>query len=57
MIEFKKHHHETMGIYIERIELDLVGRTEIEWAFNLEENPELAEQYRQWLATQPEENK
>lgn len=26
------------------------------WVFNLEENPELAEQYRQWLATQPEEN-
>lgn len=56
-MKFKKHSDSAMGIYLESVENDLFGRAEIEWAFNLEENPELAEQYRQWLATQPEENK
>lgn len=38
-----------MGIYIERPENDLYGRTEVEFNFNLAENPELAEQYLLWM--------
>ena len=56
MKTFKKHPDPTMGLFVEPITGDLFGRTEIESCFNLEEQPELAEQYRQWLATQSEEN-
>lgn len=49
-MEFRKHPNPIMGIYIERPEFDLYGRKEVEWNFNLAENPELAAQYLAWLA-------
>jgi len=49
-MEFRKHQSEMMGMYVQQVENDPFGRTEIEWAFNLAENPELAEQYLAWLA-------
>lgn len=56
-MKFKKHHNPIMGIYIEHPEFDTYGRTEVEWHFNLSENPELAREYEAWLAegNQPEE--
>lgn len=54
-MKFLKHPDPTMGIFVAEIEIrgEMV---EAEHLFNLAENPEWAEQYRQWLATQPEEN-
>ena len=55
-MEFRKHLAPTMGMYVEHPENDLYGRTEIEWAFNLAENLELAEQYLAWLEEQEATN-
>lgn len=49
-MKFVKHCAPTMGIYVEFVDNDMYGRKEIEWSFNLAENPELAEQYLAWLA-------
>ncbi len=49
-MEFRQHADRTMGIYLQPVENDYMGRTFVESAFNLAENPELAEQYLAWLA-------
>lgn len=55
-MEFRKHSSATMGLFVEQVENDVYGRTEIEWAFNLAENPELAAQYLAWLEEQEATN-
>lgn len=52
MVLFKKHSDPIMGLFVEQIENDPLGRTEVEWCFNLAENPDLAAQYLAWLAEQ-----
>lgn len=49
---FRKHPDPIMGIFIESIEPDIFGRTELEHCFNRAENPEIDEQYTAWLGQQ-----
>jgi hypothetical protein len=48
-MRFKYHPDPIMGIFIDTLELR-GEKQECECAFNLTENPELAEQYLAWLA-------
>lgn len=49
-MDFRKHSDPTMGVFMQPVDNDLYGRTKVEQAFNLAENPEMAEQYLAWLA-------
>ena len=48
-MRFKYHPDPIMGIFIDTLELR-GEKQECEFAFNLQENPELAQQYLAWLA-------
>lgn len=50
MIKFVKHRESFMGAYIEQVNDPLLGQCERIFAFNLAENPELAQQYLAWVA-------
>ena len=49
-MKFVEHCESFMGAYAEQINDPLLGQWERIFAFNLAENPELAEQYLAWLA-------